>query len=476
MYGGWVIEKYMYLKEAIEKVAGLRYVIDRLEIHSGLGKSFLLDIPWLEDAQEITRELERVEKMVEVVSDSRNGVMLERLKVKLGQVKDIRGTVKRLGEGVVLDDLELFELKNLAFCVEDIREIIKDCPVVAIPCLNQLADLLDPGKNRIPHFYIYDCYSERLAALRAEIERKKREGREESEIENLYFQSLEEEDLVRLELTRRIRMYAEEIAETLRSVAYLDVLLAKALQGVGMGLNKPEVKPGKEGDRLSFRKLFHPQLRDILLQEGRKFQPVDVVLETGVTLLTGANMAGKSVLLKSVALAQSLVQFGFYVPAEQAEIAPVTDILTCMGDGQDELSGLSSFAAEMLCVNEILLRIKKGEKVLVLIDELARTTNPLEGRAIVNGVIEFLADYQIWALVTTHYGGIIAPCRKLRVKGFREEKIKGKLTLQNITDYIDYSLTEDRSEEVSQEAIRIAEIIGVNQELTDKAKEFLSRS
>lgn len=466
----------MYLREAIAKIAGFRYMIDHLEIHSGLGRSSLLDRVWLEDAKQIKAELERVEKMVRVVRDSRNQVVLERLKVKLSQVKDIRGTVKRLKEPVVLDDLELFELKNLAFVAEDIREIIKDYPVVDIPCLGNLVDLLDPEQNRIPHFYIYDSYSEKLSALRAEIKQKKREGREEREIENLYFQSLEEEDRVRAELTLQIRMLREEIAETLRAVAYLDILLAKAIQVENMGLVLPEVKDGKKNERLSFQKLFHPQLRDILLQEGRKFQPVDVGLERGVTLLTGANMAGKSVLLKSIALAQGLAQFGFYVPAERAEIVPVSDILTCMGDGQDELSGLSSFAAEMLCVNEILLRVKRGEKVLVLIDELARTTNPTEGRAIVNGVIEFLAAYQIRALVTTHYGGIIAPCRKLRVRGFREEKIQGKLTLQNITDYIDYSLLEDASGEVSQEAIRIAEIIGVSRELTDNAKKFLDKS
>ena len=466
----------MYLREAIAKIAGFRYMIDHLEIHSGLGRSSLLDRVWLEDAKQIKAELERVEKMVRVVRDCHNQVVLERLKVKLSQVKDIRGTVKRLKEPVVLDDLELFELKNLAFVAEDIREIIKDYPVVDIPCLGNLVDLLDPEQNRIPHFYIYDSYSEKLSALRAEIKQKKREGREEREIENLYYQSLEEEDRVRAELTLQIRMLREEIAETLRAVAYLDILLAKAIQVENMGLVLPEVKDGKKNERLSFQKLFHPQLREILLQEGRKFQPVDVGLERGVTLLTGANMAGKSVLLKSIALAQGLAQFGFYVPAERAEIVPVSDILTCMGDGQDELSGLSSFAAEMLCVNEILLRVKRGEKVLVLIDELARTTNPTEGRAIVNGVIEFLAAYQIRALVTTHYGGIIAPCRKLRVRGFREEKIQGKLTLQNITDYIDYSLLEDASGEVSQEAIRIAEILGVSRELTDNAKKFLDKS
>ena len=232
----------MYLREAIAKIAGFRYMIDHLEIHSGLGRSSLLDRVWLEDAKQIKAELERVEKMVRVVRDSRNQVVLERLKVKLSQVKDIRGTVKRLKEPVVLDDLELFELKNLAFVAEDIREIIKDYPVVDIPCLGNLVDLLDPEQNRIPHFYIYDSYSEKLSALRAEIKQKKREGREEREIENLYFQSLEEEDRVRAELTLQIRMLREEIAETLRAVAYLDILLAKAIQVENIFLLLPGVK------------------------------------------------------------------------------------------------------------------------------------------------------------------------------------------------------------------------------------------
>ena len=196
----------MYLREAIAKIAGFRYMIDHLEIHSGLGRSSLLDRVWLEDAKQIKAELERVEKMVRVVRDCHNQVVLERLKVKLSQVKDIRGTVKRLKEPVVLDDLELFELKNLAFVAEDIREIIKDYPVVDIPCLGNLVDLLDPEQNRIPHFYIYDSYSEKLSALRAEIKQKKREGREEREIENLNYLSLEEEDRVRAELTLQIRM------------------------------------------------------------------------------------------------------------------------------------------------------------------------------------------------------------------------------------------------------------------------------
>ena len=152
----------------------------------------------------------------------------------------------------------------------------------------------------------------------------------------------------------------------------------------------------------------------------------------------------------------------------------VDEIQTSIGDEQDELSGLSSFAAEMLRINEIVERVKAGKRVLVLIDELARTTNPLEGRAIVNGVVSFLTEYGAMSLVTTHYSRIVAPCRKLRVRGFVEEKIQGQVTWKNINDFIDYSLEEDQGGEVPHEALRIAALLGVDKMLLERAEESLS--
>lgn len=67
----------------------------------------------------------------------------------------------------------------------------------------------------------------------------------------------------------------------------------------------------------------------------------------------------------------------------------VEQVLTSIGDDQDELNGLSSYAAEMLRVDEMIRQVRQRSKILVLIDELARTTNPVEGRAIVNGVVDF---------------------------------------------------------------------------------------
>lgn len=110
---------------------------------------------------------------------------------------------------------------------------------------------------------------------------------------------------------------------------------------------------------------------------------------------------------------------------------------------------------------------------MILIDELARTTNPTEGKAIVNAMLDFLTDKGARSLITSHYSGIKARCKKMRVKGFVKEHVKGLLTINNINEFIDYSLIEDTHDSVPQEAMRIARILGVDEELLDKAEEFL---
>lgn len=236
-----------------------------------------------------------------------------------------------------------------------------------------------------------------------------------------------------------------------------------------MKLCKPSISKGTT----RYKRIFNPQVKEVLRKEGKNFQAIDIDIEQGACLITGANMAGKSVVLKTVALAQTLFQFGFYVPAEEAEIAIVDEVLLCIGDEQSELSGLSSFASEMLRINTIVQNVKAGKNALILIDELARTTNPTEGKAIVNAVLDLLTHQKARSLITSHYSGIEAPCKKMRVKGFIKDKMNGPLTINNINECIDYSLIEDTHDSVPQEAMRIARILGIDEELLDKAELYL---
>ena len=183
-------------------------------------------------------------------------------------------------------------------------------------------------------------------------------------------------------------------------------------------------------------------------------------------------MAGKTVLLKSIGSAQCMVQCGMYAPAEKAETMLFDSVATSIGDDQDEMNGLSSYAAEIIKISDIVRR-SRTEHLLVLIDEPARTTNPTEGKAIVQALIGIMQKAASATLITTHYGQLGGDCRRLRVKGFVEDMSDLPLNPRNINLFIDYSLTEDASGEVPHEALRIASILGCDEELLKKAKESL---
>ena len=108
--------------------------------------------------------------------------------------------------------------------------------------------------------------------------------------------------------------------------------------------------------------------------------------------------------------------------------------------------------------------LNKDDNALVLIDELARTTNPVEGKKIVSATLNFLDRHNIRGLISSHYSDISYPTRRLRVKGLTSIPKGITLTINNINMYIDYSLTEIYDDDVPQEALRIAELLGVDKE------------
>lgn len=451
----------MRLKEAIQHTSGLRCVVEGMEICSSVGRRMLHEMTWLGEESAITAEHDRIASVLRLLETEAGRDRTETIRRKLALLRDIRSTIERTGDNCVFDDIELFELKFFALLAEELRPLASQGHLAELPELNGVVDLLDPEGNRLPHFFVYDAYSEELATLRKQIKARKQAGADESQVQELYFRSVEIEDRIRERLSVELRKYHEALQQALDRMGWLDVVIAKAMQARDWGLTRPAITQ----DTTSFRGLFNPELRISLEAAGKRFQPVNIRLTTGPTVITGANMSGKTVLLHSVELAQYMLQFGFYIAAEKAEMALVDEVHCSIGDGQDQLSGLSSFAAEMMRMDELAKSVRAGRRVLALIDEPARTTNPVEGRAIVNGVLEFLADYEVPSLVTTHYNGIAVPCRKLKVKGFSETNAEERITLKNINDFIDYSLEEVTTDEVPHEAIRIARILGIDPEI-----------
>lgn len=449
----------MTLKQVIQSTRGLQYIIDQISVQSPIGRRYLYAESWSSDSNILNEKFNLIEQCTASINslDRRTYNDLEHI---FCQCKDIERTIDALMNGTILTDIEFFELKAFALISHKLKTIVDSWEIVSLPSLEQAIVILDPENTRTSSFYIYNVYDARLADLRSRLKNAKDE-----EATEIYLQTSAIEDDVRKNLAFQLRPLAAQMRKSLQAVAQLDILIAKANLNKSLNLVRPLIS----GSKTQYIGLFNPEILVSLKNTGREYQAIDVDTIESPTLITGINMGGKTVVLKTLALAQALCQLGFFVPAQKAEIALVDDIMVSMEDKQNELSGLSSFASEMMQINDIISCTKRGANILVLIDELARTTNPTEGRAIVEAMIEFLSKHRVRSFITTHYDHITTPCRRFRVKGLKE--MSESINIKHIDQLIDYSLIEDDSSTVPHEALNIARLIGLDEEFINRANE-----
>ncbi len=444
----------MQLKNVIESPCGLRYMIDQLELQSGYARRWLLDTEMMTRAEDIVACYDALHHFVEFV-ERVDKIHIDTLLFKLQGLKDIRTTIRNLAGKQVLDDIELFEVKHLAILAGDVAKLLKQHDldsVVAIPPLDQVINVLDPDGMKIATFYIYDSYCEQLKQLRSQMRQHP------DQQDDLILQADALEDSVRADLSERLRPFATAIEQAQLALARTDVLMAKAMQMRAMGLTFPELS--LDG-MCRYEGIFHPQVQAAVTSHGRKYQPVDIAYGLQPTLITGANMGGKTVVLKTLTLCQLLFQFGFGIPAAQARIDVKDEIYFCIGDEQSVEKGLSSFAAEMKNIDAVIKASRMNKKLLALIDEPARTTNPTEGAALVSALLRVLDGKDMSLVMTTHYDIEPGKAHCLRVKGFENGEM-------------DYRLVEVRDGEVPHEALNIAQNLGIDTEWIETARAMLA--
>lgn len=459
------------LRSKIDIVPGIRYMISHLDIKSALANHALLSQPFITSRIKLEQELNNIEILFDLYKKSESTPLLLHIESKLEQIHDIYGTVKRISKGEILDDIELFEIKRFAILNQEIAKSVSALALtfIEIPNLQKVIDILDPDRQNIPHFYIYSSYNPTLLELRNQHKKLQLENPEEAE--TIRQKAIALEDEIRSQLSIQLKEYDTALKISLDILASLDVLMAKAKQAITLNLIKPIISESTT----YYKGLFNPQIKELLEVQNKTFQPIDIELFPAPCLITGVNMGGKTVLLKTIGLTQYLFQFGFFVPATSASITLVDNILISMGDDQSELNGLSSFASEMSKINDIIQKSRSKIQLLALIDELARTTNPEEGKAIVNATLDILSINNACCLVTTHYSGLNWNGRRLAVKGLITEKLTNQLTIKNINDFMDYTLIESNSETATNQAIQIAKLLGVDDELLTKATDYLSK-
>src|SRR6185503_488897 len=182
---------------------------------------------------------------------------------------------------------------------------------------------------------------------------------------------------------------APKIRSAAEAVATCDALLSFARCGAEYGYTRPVVD---DSDVLSITAGRHPVVERVLAA-GESFVPNDVRMDatdSQLLIITGPNMAGKSTVMRQVALTVLMAQAGCFVPAKAAHIGLCDRIFTRVGAADNLARGQSTFMVEMTETSHILHHATR--KSLVILDEIGRGTSTFDGLSIAWAVAEHIHD------------------------------------------------------------------------------------
>ncbi len=286
------------------------------------------------------------------------------------------------------------------------------------------------------------------------------------------------EERVRARLSSRVREHGGGLERATHAIAELDVMLGAVWFAQRYACSAPEViaEPALRYERARFL-----PLEEELAVAGRPFVAISLELR-GPAVLTGPNMGGKSVSLQTSGFLALCAAFGLPVPAVAAQ-AGLFDQIAWLGTGLEERAGglLSSFARELMALKVIMTR--DAPRLLIFVDEFARTTTPNEGRALVVALAQRLRERNACALIATHLQGIAA-AGKVRhfavrgLKGMRPPPAVGDLeaALRALGASMDYTIVEVGADDAAQaDAIALAELLGLDRGFVEAAYRALSQ-
>ncbi len=203
-------------------------------------------------------------------------------------------------------------------------------------------------------------------------------------------------------LSRLVASFSEPLEGALQTVLEVDLTCARS--GLGEALEGTLPSVGQDGV-IELIAMRHP----VLVLQGIDVIANDLHLDATRTglVLSGPNTGGKTVALKCLGLAALLCRAGIPIPSAEGSRVDLFDpVLADIGDTQAVEEGLSTFSGHLKALMEILVQARPG--ALVLLDELAVGTDPSQGAALAQAVLEALVDRGARVATTTHYGPLKA--------------------------------------------------------------------
>ncbi len=529
----------MFFLQDTKKQVELDFIFDKIDVITpfGVKEKRKMDVYKADQESALNLYFDKLEKLIECLRKYPDSY--KKLCMLFSHFKEIELTVERIKTKEVLSVSELFEIKYFAMILKLVSELSeKEEFLVKFDRLKYVEELLDPDKTGVNTFYIYDNYSKKLAHIRhqlkelqTEIKREKKKKREalskelsikikpndeiyvqkhrknlieklkeykdivyvseasmhvkyklradvielEEKIDSLKLEEEKEEYEIRRKLSLKLFDYIDDIIKSISDVAAFDLLLAKAYFADKYNMTRPII-----GSGLKIEEGIHLKVEEKLKEEHLEYMPISVKLDHGIACITGANMGGKTICLKLIAQMQLMAQYAMFVPCKSFEFELLNFVFLSSQDAQSVDKGLSTFGAEMVNISEVIN--VSDNNGLILIDELARGTNPKEGFAISKAIINYLKSKSSISVVTTHFDGLAddEDITHLQVRGLSEVDFdhfkidRNKFHLEALHNLMDYRLKViEGPEEVPKDAINISKVIGVDENILKDARRIL---
>jgi DNA mismatch repair protein MutS2 len=221
-----------------------------------------------------------------------------------------------------------------------------------------------------------------------------------NELASLQSDIEEEKAKICRELCTKIKENATAILSDLETLTILDVAMAKARWAVGNDGCVPQISTRSR--KLSFDHARHPLIDDQKVVANR----YDLQENQYCLMISGPNMGGKTVTLKTIGLFVALGHAGFPVKAHKALMGWYEELWFDIGDNQSIENNLSTFSAHISKISQICNHA--SHRSFFLLDEIGNGTDPSQGEALAQAILEHLIAKKSTVITSTHYNGVKA--------------------------------------------------------------------
>jgi DNA mismatch repair protein MutS2 len=367
----------------------------RLELDADVNVSEIIDIKKI---LQVSAEVKHFYNDLENVNLTALNTLFEKIEL----LPSLQGSLQAINDGGFIENFASHELDRIRRQINHdesrVRQVLQD---ILKKQADHLTETLIASRNGRAVLPVKNSYRNRISGVVHDISASgstvyiepRAVVQLNEEITQLRADERHEMARILRELSNMLRPYTNIIRNNAWVLGHLDFVRAKFLF---MQENKAVVPQLSTDKTVQLLQARHPLLTNPVAND------LHFLDELTVIVITGPNTGGKTVMLKTLGLAQLMAQSGLPILADKgSKVAVFNEIFADIGDEQSIEQSLSTFSSHMTNIVDILAAADKDS--LVLVDELGAGTDPQEGASLAISILEHLRLTQVKTMATTHY-------------------------------------------------------------------------